>query len=75
MRSPPTVKESRHDADTRFNQPVIERITSELVNGTVGFEQLAGPTQMLQMDNLVTNFDAVRGWLKVSMDVRVVEAV
>lgn len=63
-------------------------ILRDLVNATVGFEQFAQLTQkpskslhrMLSqkgnpsMDNLAAIFDAVRGWLKVSFDVRVVEA-
>lgn len=59
-----------------------------LVNATVGFERLAELTQkpskslhrMLSpkgnpsMDNLAAIFSAIRNWLKVTFDVRVVEA-
>ncbi|MDZ7856617.1 transcriptional regulator [Sphaerotilus sp.] len=62
-------------------------ILRDLVNATVGFEQLAELTRkpskslhrMLSpkgnpsMDNLAAIFDAVRVWLKVGFDVRVVE--
>lgn len=53
-----------------FKQPVIERIQRD----TVGFEQLAELTHKPSMDNLAAIFDAVRGWSKVSFDVRVVKA-
>ena len=63
-------------------------ILRDLVNATVGFEHLAELThkpskslhRMLSpkgnpsMDNLAAIFGAVRGWLKVTFDVRVVEA-
>lgn len=63
-------------------------ILRDLVNATVGFEALAELTQkpskslhrMLSqrgnpsMDNLAAIFSAVRSWLKVGFDVRVVEA-
>ena len=63
-------------------------ILRDLVNATVGFEQLAELThkpskslhRMLSssgnpsMDNLAAIFVAVRDWLRVSFDVRVVEA-
>ncbi|MEO8101615.1 MAG: transcriptional regulator [Betaproteobacteria bacterium] len=63
-------------------------ILRDLVNATVGFEGLAEITQkpskslhrMLSprgnpsMDNLAAIFSAIRHWLKVSFDVRVVEA-
>lgn len=63
-------------------------ILRDLVNATVGFEHLAELTQkpskslhrMLSpkgnpsMDNLAAIFGAVRDWLKVTFDVRVVEA-
>jgi DNA-binding phage protein len=63
-------------------------ILRDLVNATVGFEQLAELThkpskslhRMLSpkgnpsMDNLATIFSAVKNWLKVGFDVRVVEA-
>lgn len=62
-------------------------ILRDLVNATVGFEGLAELTQkpskslhrMLSpkgnpsMDNLAAIFDAIRNWLKVTFDVRVVE--
>lgn len=62
-------------------------ILRDLVNATVGFESLAELTQkpskslhrMLSpkgnpsMDNLAAIFDAIRNWLKVAFDVRVVE--
>jgi DNA-binding phage protein len=63
-------------------------ILRDLVNATVGFEHLAELTQkpskslhrMLSakgnpsMDNLAAIFGAIRNWLKVTFDVRVVEA-
>lgn len=63
-------------------------ILRDLVNATVGFEHLAELThkpskslhRMLSakgnpsMDNLATIFGAIRDWLKVTFDVRVVEA-
>ncbi len=62
-------------------------ILRDLVNATVGFESLSAMThkpskslhRMLspkgnpRMDNLAAIFDAVRNWLKVTFDVRVVE--
>ena len=62
-------------------------ILRELVNATVGFESLAALTnkpskslhRMLSqngnpsMDNLAAIFGAIRRWLKVSLDVRVIE--
>jgi DNA-binding phage protein len=62
-------------------------ILRDLVNATVGFESLAELThkpskslhRMLSpkgnpsMDNLAAIFSAVRNWLKVTFDVRVVE--
>lgn len=64
-------------------------ILRELVNATVGFESLAELThkpskslhRMLSprgnpsMDNLAAIFSAIRNWLKVAFDVRVVETV
>lgn len=61
----------------------------DLVNATVGFEHLAELThkpskslhRMLSskgnpsMDNLAAIFSAIRAWLKVTFDVRVVETV
>jgi DNA-binding phage protein len=70
-------------------EPDVARlILRDLVNATVGFERLAELTRkpskslhrMLSpkgnpgMDNLATIFDAIRNWLKVNFDVRVVEA-
>jgi DNA-binding phage protein len=63
-------------------------ILRDLVNATVGFEHLAELTQkpskslhrMLSpngnpnMNNLAAIFGAVRGWLKVSFDIRIVES-
>ena len=63
-------------------------ILRDLVNATLGFETLAELTRkpskslhrMLSprgnpsMDNLAAIFDAIRVWLKVTFDVRVVEA-
>ena len=62
-------------------------ILRDLVNATVGFESLAELThkpskslhRMLSprgnpsMDNLAAIFSAIRNWLKVAFDVRVVE--
>jgi DNA-binding phage protein len=62
-------------------------ILRDLVNATVGFESLAELThkpskslhRMLSprgnpsMDNLAAIFSAIRNWLKVAIDVRVVE--
>ena len=71
-------------------QPDVARlILRDLVNATVGFESLAELThkpskslhRMLSpkgnpsMDNLAAIFGAIRNWLKVTFDVRVVEAV
>lgn len=64
-------------------------ILRDLVNATVGFESLAQMTnkpskslhRMLSprgnpsMDNLAAIFGAVRNWLKVTFDVRVIETV
>lgn len=63
------------------------RILRDLVNATVGVENLAelthqpskslhrmlSPTGNLRMDNLATIFGALRNWLKVGFDIRVVE--
>jgi DNA-binding phage protein len=69
-------------------EPDVARlILRELVNATVGFEKLGELThkpskslhRMLSqngnpsMDNLAAIFGAVRTWLKVTFDVRVVE--
>lgn len=62
-------------------------ILRDLVNATIGFEQLAEVThkpskslhRMLSrngnpsMDNLAAIFGAVKNWLKVTFDVRIVE--
>jgi len=64
-------------------------ILRELVNATVGFESLAELThkpskslhRMLSskgnpsMDNLAAIFGAVKDWLKVTFDVKVIESV
>lgn len=64
-------------------------ILRDLVNATVGFETLAELThkpskslhRMLSpkgnpsMDNLAAIFSAIRGWLKVTFDVRVIETI
>lgn len=92
QRDPAFAKALLDEAATLFlsGEPHTARlILRDLVNATVGFEQLAELThkpskslhRMLSpkgnpsMDNLAAIFDAVRGWLKVSFDVRVVEAV
>lgn len=91
QRDPAFAKALLDEAATLFlsGEPDTARlILRDLVNATVGFEQLAELThrpskslhRMLSqkgnpsMDNLAAIFDAVRGWLKVSFDVRVVEA-
>jgi len=91
QRDPAFAKALLDEAATLFlsGAPDTARlILRDLVNATVGFEQLAQLThkpskslhRMLSqkgnpsMDNLAAIFDAVRGWLKVSFDVRVVEA-
>ena len=62
-------------------------ILRDLINATIGFEQLAlltakpskslhrmlSPAGNPSMDNLAAIFGAVRNWLKVTFDVRVVE--
>lgn len=90
QRDPAFAKALLDEAATLFlsGEPDTARlILRDLVNATVGFEQLAELThkpskslhRMLSqkgnpsMDNLAAIFDAVRGWLKVSFDVRVVE--
>lgn len=92
QRDPAFAKALLDEAATLFlsGEPDTARlILRDLVNATVGFEQLAELThkpskslhRMLSqkgnpsMDNLAAIFDAVRGWLKVSFDVRVVEVV
>ena len=90
QRDPAFAKALLDEAATLFlsGEPDTARlILRDLVNATVGFEQLAELThkpskslhRMLSqkgnpsMDNLAAIFDAVRGRLKVSFDVRVVE--
>jgi DNA-binding phage protein len=90
-RDPAFAKALLDEAATLFlsGEPDTARlILRDLVNATVGFEQLAELTQkpskslhrMLSpkgnpsMDNLATIFSAVKNWLKVGFDVRVVEA-
>lgn len=89
-RDPAFAKALLGEAATLFlsGEPDTARlILRDLVNATVGFEQLAELThkpskslhRMLSpkgnpsMDNLAAIFDAVRVWLKVGFDVRVVE--
>jgi DNA-binding phage protein len=89
-RDPEFAKALLDEAATLFlsGEPDTARlILRDLVNATVGFEQLAELThkpskslhRMLSpkgnpsMDNLAAIFDAVRVWLKVGFDVRVVE--
>lgn len=90
-RDPDFAKALLDEAATLFlsGEPDAARvILRNLVNATVGFENLAKLThkpskslhRMLSpkgnpsMDNLAAIFGAVRGWLKVTFDVRVVEA-
>lgn len=90
-RDPDFAKALLDEAATLFlsGEPDAARvILRDLVNATVGFEQLAELThkpskslhRMLSpkgnpsMDNLAAIFGAVRDWLKVTFDVRVVEA-
>lgn len=92
QRDPAFAKALLDEAATLFlsGEPDTARlILRDLVNATVGFEQLAELThrpskslhRMLSqkgnpsMDNLAAIFDAVRGWLKVSFNVRVVETI
>lgn len=89
QRDPEFAKALLDEAATLFlsGEPNAARlILRDLVNATLGFEQLAQLTQkpskslhrMLSpkgnpsMDNLAAIFGAVRNWLKVSFDVRVV---
>ncbi len=91
QRDPEFAKALLDEAATLFlsGEPDAARlILRDLVNATLGFEQLAHLTQkpskslhrMLSpkgnpsMDNLAAIFGAVRNWLKVSFDVRVVGA-
>lgn len=90
-RDPAFAKALLDEAATLFlsGEPDTARlILRDLVNATVGFEQLAELThkpskslhRMLSpkgnpsMDNLAAIFNAVRNCLKVGFDVRVVEA-
>ncbi|MEO6319761.1 MAG: transcriptional regulator [Polaromonas sp.] len=90
-RDPEFAKALLDEAATLFlsGEPDAARlILRDLVNATVGFEQLAELTQkpskslhrMLShngnpsMDNLAAIFGAIRDWLKVAFDVRVIEA-
>ena len=90
-RDPDFAKALLDEAATLFlsGEPDAARlILRDLVNATVGFENLAELThkpskslhRMLSpkgnpsMDNLAAIFSAVRNWLKVAFDVRVVEA-
>lgn len=90
QRDPAFAKALLDEAATLFlsGEPDSARlILRDLVNATVGFEDLAELTQkpskslhrMLSpkgnpsMDNLAAIFDAIRNWLKVTFDVRVVE--
>lgn len=89
-RDPAFAKALLDEAATLFlsGEPDTARlILRELVNATVGFENLAELThkpskslhRMLSprgnpsMDNLAAIFSAIRNWLKVAFDVRVVE--
>ena len=89
-RDPAFAKELLDEAATLFlsGEPDTARlILRDLVNATVGFEQLAALThkpskslhRMLSprgnpsMDNLAAIFGAVKNWLKVGFDVRVIE--
>ena len=90
-RDPDFAKALLDEAATLFlsGEPDAARlILRDLVNATVGFENLSELThkpskslhRMLSpkgnpsMDNLAAIFEAVRNWLKVTFDVRVVEA-
>lgn len=89
-RDPEFAKALLDEAATLFlaGEPEVTRvILRDLINATVGFEQLADLThkpskslhRMLSatgnpsMDNLSAIFSAIRQWLKVTIDVRVVE--
>ena len=89
-RDPDFAKALLDEAATLFlsGEPDTARLVlRELVNATVGFEQLAELThkpskslhRMLSpkgnpsMDNLAAIFGAIRDWLQVTFDVRVVE--
>lgn len=89
-RDPAFAKALLDEAATLFlsGEPDTARlILRDLVNATVGFEQLAAlihkPSKSLHrmlsprgnpsMDNLAAIFGAVKNWLKVGFDVRVIE--
>ena len=89
-RDPAFAKALLDEAATLFlsGDPSTARlILRDLVNATVGFEQLSelthkpskslhrmlSPTGNPSMDNLARIFDAIRHWLKVTFDVRLVE--
>lgn len=91
-RDPQFAKALLDEAATLFlsGEPETARlILRDLVNATIGFEQLAEITEkpskslhrMLSprgnpsMDNLAAIFGAVRQWLKVAFDVHTIEAV
>ena len=90
-RDPDFAKALLDEAATLFlsGEPDTARlILRELVNATVGFEQLAELThkprkrlhRMLSasgnpsMDNLAAIFAAIKNWMRVAFDVRTVEA-
>jgi len=90
-RDPQFAKALLDEAATLFlsGEPETARlILRDLVNATIGFEQLAKITEkpskslhrMLSprgnpsMDNLAAIFGAVRQWLKVAFDVHTIEA-
>lgn len=90
-RDPAFAKALLDEAATLFlsGEPDAARlILRDLVNATIGFEQLAEVTRkpskslhrMLSrngnpsMDNLAAIFGAVKSWLKVTFDVRIVDA-
>ena len=89
-RDPKFAKALLDEAATLFlsGEPETARlILRDLVNATIGFEQLAAITEkpgkslhrMLSprgnpsMDNLAAIFGAVRHWLKVALDVHTIE--
>ena len=90
-RDPQFAKALLDEAATLFlsGEPETARlILRDLINATIGFEQLAEITdkpskslhRMLSprgnpsMDNLAAIFGAVRNWLKVAFDVHTIEA-
>ena len=90
-RDPDFAKALLDEAATLFlsGEPDTARLVlRELVNATVGFEQLAELThqpskslhRMLSasgnpsMDNLAAIFAAIKNWMRVAFDVRTVEA-